>query len=99
MSLQKLMTEDQRLVILRALAEDAAGYELNESILHAILADFGHKVSRDKVVTELRWLEEQGLVTTSVAAACTIARLTSRGLDVARGHATVPGVKRPAPRD
>jgi len=99
MSFQARITEDQRLVILRALAEDSAGYELNESILHTILADFGHKCSRDKVKTELQWLQEQGLITTSTAAACIIARLTSRGLDVAQGNTTVPGVKRPSPRD
>lgn len=92
------LAEDQRLVILRALAEDTACYELNESILHTILGDFGHRVSRDKVKTELRWLEEQGLITTSDIMGCTVARLSNRGLDVARGNVTVPGVKRPSPK-
>ena len=36
MSFANLMTEDERLVILRALAEDTGGYSANESILQSI---------------------------------------------------------------
>ena len=60
---------------------------------------FGHRLSRDKVRTQLSWLQEQGLVTLVDRAGCQIATLTTRGLDVATGNTTVPGVKRPRPRD
>lgn len=91
-----LLTEDIRLVILRALECDP-GYSHNESILHSILNEFGHKVSRDRVKTELRWLEEQGLVSIHTVGNYMVAKLTGRGADVATGCTTVPGVKRPRP--
>ena len=93
----ELMTTDIRLVILKALAEDL-GYSHNESILHSILAEFGHQVSRDRVRTELSWLSEQGLLTLKDVAGCFIATVTERGADVAAGTASVPGVKRPGRR-
>jgi Fe2+ or Zn2+ uptake regulation protein len=99
MSFADLMTEDERLVILRALEQDTGGFSANESILHAILAEFGHRVSRDRVRTQLNWLQEQGLLSVRNVAGCQIATLTSRGSDVATGNITVPGVKRPRPRD
>lgn len=94
----ELVTSDIRLVILRALAEDL-GYSHNESILHSILAEFGHQISRDRVKTELYWLQEQGLLGLKDVAGCLVATVTQRGADVAAGSATVPGVKRPGPRN
>jgi len=91
-----LKTQDQRLVLLRALEQDPA-YTLNESILHDIMAMFGHKCSRDCVRTHLSWLKEQGLVTIADVSGYMVATLTSRGLDAATGAAVVPGVKRPRP--
>ncbi|EGR1082985.1 ArsR family transcriptional regulator [Vibrio cholerae] len=90
----ELLTEDQRLVILRSLHE-MHGYEANESIIDSCLDAFGHKISRDVVRTHLFWLQEQGLVSLRDVGDCQIARLTGRGEDVATGQAVVPGVKRP----
>lgn len=97
MTFAELLTEDMRLVVLKALAEDA-GYEHNENILQTILDQFGHRISRDRLRTELAWLEEQGLVQVREVMDCRIAALTGRGADVAAGAATIPGVKRPRPR-
>ncbi len=58
--MKKILTEDQRLVILRSLSD--AGYDANESILDDCLALYGHNISRDLVRNHLNWLEEQGLV-------------------------------------
>lgn len=99
MNFAELLTADERLVILRALNEDAGGYSANESIIHAILGEFAHKVSRDRVRTQLNWLQEQGLVTLKDVAGCFVATLTSRGIDVAAGNIVQPGVKRPRPRN
>lgn len=96
MSFDELLTQDQRLVILRALRTDL-GYSHNESIIHSILERFGHKVSRDKVKTHLEWLKEQGLVTLDNVVGYYVATITQRGVDVADGSATVPGIKRPGP--
>ncbi|HDV5416265.1 TPA: ArsR family transcriptional regulator [Vibrio cholerae] len=94
MSFKELLTEDQRLVILRSLHE-MHGYEANESIIDSCLDAYDHKISRDVVRTHLFWLQEQGLVSLRDVGDCQIARLTGRGEDVATGQAVVPGVKRP----
>lgn len=97
MKFADLVAADIRLVILRALSEDP-GYSMNESVLQSVLEVFGHTISRDRVRTELRWLEEQGLVTNASVSTVLVARLTPRGVDVASGAARVDGVKRPGPR-
>lgn len=94
MSYQQLLTEDQRLVILRFLTE-LPGYKANSSILHNLLATYGHEISRDKVKTELNWLAEQGLITLQDLPPLLIATLTERGDDVAKGRSTISGVNKP----
>ncbi len=96
MSFKELVIADQRLVILRSL-EEMPGYEANESILDSCLDQYGHKVSRDAVRTHISWLAEQGLVAVRELGNTMIAKLTSRGIDVANGSAIVPGVKKPRP--
>lgn len=97
MSLEKLLTEDLRLVLLRGLF-DVPGYSHNESILQRVAGTYAHRVSRDRIRTELSWLKEQGLITTEEVCGYLIATLTVRGADVAQGNVTVPGVQRPAPK-
>jgi len=91
-----LVAADMRLVILRTLAEDA-DYSHNEYVLSEVLAMFGHRVSGDRLRTELFWLKEQGLVQMEDVSGVTVAKLTARGADVACGAAACPGVKRPKP--
>lgn len=92
-----LITSDIRLVLLRLL-KAAGGYSLNSSILHKLLGEkTGYQTSRDRVRSELSWLKEQGLVKLAEGIGCDIATITQRGLDVADGSATVPGVNRPSP--
>lgn len=95
-SFAKLIQEDMRLVVLRVLAEDA-DYSHNEYVLREALRVCGHSVSQDRLLVELAWLDEQGLVAIADTVGVTVAKLTARGLDVARGAAVVPGVKRPEP--
>lgn len=90
--------ESRRLATLRLLSEQN-GYTTNSSILHAGLDYLGVKVSRDEVLTDLAWLRDQGLVVLDeLTEGIYVARLTGRGVDVARGNATVPGVDRPSPK-
>ncbi len=96
-SYNDLIESDRRLVILRILEEDP-GYSQNESVLQTCLDALGHGVSRDRVVTDLTWLAEQGLVTIEDVMSVKVATLTPRGADAATGRATIPGVKRPGPR-
>jgi hypothetical protein len=96
MSFRDHVNADLRLVVLRLLSE-AEGYEGNSSILQMAVDEFGHNVSRDQMHTQLAWLAEQGLLTIAAVATVQVATLTARGLDVAQGRASVPGVKRPSP--
>jgi DNA-binding GntR family transcriptional regulator len=98
MKFSELMDADQRLVILRMLAEDG-DYSHNEFVLQDALALMGHHISRDKLRTHLAWLEEQGLVRIEDVSGVKVAKLTARGADTAAGRAVVPGVKRPGPED
>jgi hypothetical protein len=90
--------EHLRLSTLRVLAE-APGYAANDSLITDVLRDdLGFGVTRDQVRTELDWLAEQGLAIVTSTAGIRIATATGRGTDVALGHATVSGVKRPSPK-
>lgn len=86
-----------RLALLRLLAE-APGYRANSSLLHTTVGQLGFHVSRDKVLTQLDWLCEQSLIGIEELGSLKVIDLKARGLDVAKGHATVTGVDRPAPK-
>jgi DNA-binding transcriptional ArsR family regulator len=90
------LAEIARLALLTALA-DAPGYTLNSVMAHTVLSGAGLPLSRDRVATEIAWLAEQGLLTARAQGQWTVAELTTRGLDVAQGLSTVPGVARPEP--
>jgi hypothetical protein len=92
------LREDRRLVILRLLSE-ASGYRANSSVLHAGLQYLAIAASRDDVLTDLAWLQDQGLVRLDqVTDSIQTVTLSARGDDVAHGRAIVPGVSRPSPR-
>ncbi|AVO33018.1 hypothetical protein [Ottowia oryzae] len=93
---ERHLAEDRRLVILRMLAH-SMGYSANAYAVEAVLGDMGHVVSTDRVRSDIAWLVEQGLATTTQVGGVTIAKITERGLDTARGKTVVPGVKRPQP--
>lgn len=97
MSFADVLAEHTRLAILRLL-EQAPGYAANDSILLSGLEAVGLRCTRDQVKVHVAWLGEQGLVTSETVSHLVVATLTTRGLDVASGRATVPGVKRPSPR-
>jgi len=92
------LREDRRLVLLRLLSEQN-GYRANSSVLHAGLHHLGVAASRDDVLTDLHWLQDQSLICLEDAVpGVSVAKLTARGGDVAEGLAIVPGVSRPSPR-
>lgn len=96
MPFEQFAEEDRRLVILRHLAEDQ-DYTVNSSILQKALEVWGHNVSRDRLHADIAWLKEQGLLTYEEVSSVYVAKITQRGLDVAQGRSSVPGVKRPGP--
>ncbi|WP_234082340.1 ArsR family transcriptional regulator [Azonexus sp. R2A61] len=94
MSFKDYLRRDVRLVTLRILSE-MPEYRANSSVITNVLDQFGHAATRDQVKTELRWLEEQGLIQLSEVGSVLVATLLERGQDVARGRATVDGVAKP----
>lgn len=99
MTYRQTLAEHIRLCLLRLLQE-APEYEANNSMLADAVHAWGLRATRDMVNTELTWLAEQGLVRLeAITHAINIVRITSRGLDVAAGRASVPGVKRRGPED
>jgi hypothetical protein len=92
----KQIEADRRLSVLLFLAE-SSNYQANQFLLQDALDGVGHAVSMDRLRADFAWLAEQGLVEVSVAGQIDIPKLTARGLDVAQGRASVPGVKRPRP--
>ena len=83
-NLHERLTEDRRLVVLRLLQEMPANRS-NSSVIADSLNLWGHHVSRDYVRTQLRWLEEQLLVTVDDLDGVLVVTLTERGHDVATG--------------
>lgn len=96
MDYEAFITEDRRLVLLRAL-QAAAQYRTNALLLRRYCEAVGHAVSADRLEQDLAWLAEQGLAQLQKAGGVTVAVLTPRGQDVATGAAQVPGVARPQP--
>lgn len=87
----------RRLAILRHL-EAIPEYTGNASILQDVLRGLGLPTSRDQIVTELAWLQEQGFVTYDASADFVVVTATARGVDIARGLASHPEIQRPSPR-
>ena len=94
----RLVREHLRLTILRALA-DVPTQGSNESVLTHFVDLLHPGTTRDQVRTEIQWLKEQGLLKVEVIADLMIARITKRGLDIAKGAGMVPGVAKPSPED
>jgi hypothetical protein len=89
MSLRDIVSEEQRLALLRILHQ-APGYSANETILRRGAEAVGPTISHDEVRAHLGWLEQQALVRldklpTGAGAQLWVAILTSAGGDVARG--------------
>lgn len=90
--------EQRRLVILRCLAETASG-KLNTSVLTDGCNYYGTPATRDDVRTDSAWLAEQGLARVEeLTESVQLVVITQRGMDIAGGLATVPGVRKPSPR-
>ena len=94
----RLLAEDRRLTILRALEQDA-DYSVNDFVLKRALEQLGHNVSRDMLRADLTWLDDQRLLRLRRLNddAIWVAIATEDGVDVARGRPH-PGVARPSPR-
>jgi len=96
MSLADFQREDRRLLIMKALASES-DYAISDVVLRSLLAEFGHSISMDVLHADLAWLQDIGLLNIEKAASMVVATATDRGVEVAEGHATIPGIRRPRP--
>lgn len=95
MSMDALIRQEARLIILRAL-EDQPDGRLNSELLRLSLESWGITKSRDWVHDELNWLAEMGAVTVMVAGTVRVASLTAKGSDHVLRRTVIEGVKRPS---
>jgi len=96
MSYEDIVTADRRLAILQSL-HGMTGNTANDVVLLGMLSQQGHRIGRDRLRTDLAWLEEQGLIVGQQPGGIWIATLSARGYDVAEGTAHAPGVAHPRP--
>lgn len=87
---------DRRLVILKLL-EESSGYLCNEYLLRQMLEAYGHTPSHETLRNDFVWLGMNGLISANETGGMFLAKLTTRGLDVAEGREVIEGVKRPSP--
>ncbi|MBX3447525.1 MAG: hypothetical protein KF765_12295 [Parvibaculaceae bacterium] len=95
MSFSKYLEEDRRLVILRSLKEQLDA-TLNEVMLQKALETFGHRVSRDVVKAQLRWLDEVGAVSLTEVGGYLIATLKARGEEHVERRGFIDGIAKPS---
>lgn len=86
-----------RLAILRHL-EASTEYTSNTSILGDVLRGVGLPSTRDQVAGECAWLAEQGFAVVTGNGDFAVVRASGRGVELAQGLASHPGVQRPRPR-
>ncbi|MGR3485496.1 MAG: VpaChn25_0724 family phage protein [Paracoccaceae bacterium] len=91
------LTEARRLATLQHLSA-LAEYRANGDILIDVLNGRGIPTSLDQMRQTLAWLDEAELLRLDHAGDTTVAELTARGAEAARGTVTVPGVARPKAR-
>jgi hypothetical protein len=96
MSMDTIMREEARLIMLRALDAQPDG-RLNSELLRRSLETFGIAKARDWVEDELGWLQQMGAVSLMQAGSVAVAALTAKGRDHVERRIVIRGVKRPSP--
>lgn len=96
MTLDRIMREEARLIILRLLNEQSNG-KLASSMIQSTLDElFGISRTREWIHQELRYLADVGAVRITPAATILIAEITRQGVDHVERRAVLEGVKRPS---
>lgn len=92
---QRIMREEARLIILKALAEQV-NESLNSSILQQVLTTFAINMERPWVHQQIEYLETMGAVAVVPAGTVKIATLTELGRRHIDRLTAIEGVKRPS---
>lgn len=93
--LAKVIREEGRLIILRALAEQA-NESLSSSLLEPVLARFAIHQDRPWIHQQLEYLRNMDAITVVDAGSVKIATLTELGRRHVDRHIAIEGVKRPS---
>ncbi len=89
---------DARLVILRALYEQT-DWRLNQSLLLDVLDHLGHRHNKEWLRTQLRELEQLGVLKIHEVGEFMIGELVQLGKDHIERRVVVDGIKRPSPEE
>jgi hypothetical protein len=95
MSLDRIIREEARLIILRALAAQVDD-RLNSELLRAELVTFGITRPRAWVHGEMDYLKEMGAIAVTDAGSVKVATLTEKGARHVDRQIAIEGVKRPS---
>jgi len=95
MSMDTIIREQARLIILRALAAQI-DETLNSDLMIEELRQFGIRKDRGWVHDEYRWLAERGAISLVEAGSLLVATLAEKGHRHARREAVIEGVRRPS---
>lgn len=93
--LAKVIREEGRLIILRALAEQA-NESLSSSLLEPVLARFAIHQDRPWIHQQLEYLRNMDAITVVDAGSVKIATLSEHGRRHVDRHIAIEGVKRPS---
>ncbi|MCY1705227.1 VpaChn25_0724 family phage protein [Pannonibacter sp. SL95] len=91
----RLVKEEARLIILRALAEQT-NESLASSLIEPVLARFAIHQPRPWIHQQLEYLQMMDAVTLTAAGTVQIATLTEHGHRHLQRHIAIEGVKRPS---
>ena len=92
MSMDKTITEEARLIILRELASESNGRITSTSIRRHLDEAWGIYREREWVEQQFLWLKEMGAIDLTVAGSVKIASLAEAGRAHLRLRRTIPGV-------
>lgn len=96
MSFNEFIVQRHRLEILSMLKQNGL-YTLNEEVIKEVLIANGYAITRDRLRTDLDWLDEQDCLLLQKPGGVYIATLTNRGEECSRGLTSVPGIAAPKP--
>ena len=96
MEFRERMREQNRLQVLRLLAEDPED-ACNLFVLRDALEDMGRRVTVTGMAGMADWLAAEGLVRQVSRETPPVVRITPRGIRVVRGRTAVKGVAQPLP--
>ncbi len=98
MSIETIIKEEARLVILKELEAQPGNSITSEAMRRYLLTDFVIDKPREWVEEEFRYLRDMKAIEITVARSVQIARLTERGSLHLNGTIAIAGIQRPTPK-